>query len=561
MAAIGSILDDKYEILALVGEGGMSKVYLARDNKLNRHLAIKKVVKNSHDKNNAIIIQSAIVEANILKNLSHVGLTYIVDIIETPHEIFIVMEYVEGKSLDELLTEQGPQPQDSVVEWAKQLCVVLQYLHTREPPIIYRDMKPANIRLRPDGTLKLIDFGIAREYKEQNLTDTISLGTRGYAAPEQFAGQGQTDARTDIYCIGVTLYHLLTGHSPSDPPYELHPIREFNPSLSTALERIIQKCTQLNPNDRYQSCTQLLTALENYKQMDDDFLLLQKQKLYRFLSVAGASLICIIIGILALFIRTSALQKEYSNYLQIAGKATSDAEKAHYYLQAVDLKPDEPDAYFHLIDTFKHDAVFTTTEEMQLKKRINAHLPILKSSPSYPDIAFEIGKLYWYYFDYGKSEQTDNQITRIKSSIQWFEDTVLYGSERSSYYKMALIYRDIGRFNRDIILNIAEASDQWLYAPYFNNMKESISLIQNTSEQNELIPLELYQLIISSIETYARKFKADGITQREVQSLFDQAKQGTLQTDVTTEKTDDIKQRIIGRFEPTQKAIDNAYAD
>lgn len=100
----------------------------------------------------------------------------------------------------------------------------------------------------------IIDFGTAREFKETSIEDTSCLGTQGYAAPEQYGGHGQTDARTDIYTLGATMYHLLTGHNPSLPPYEMYPIRRWNPALSSGLEEIVLKCTQRNPNDRYQSC-------------------------------------------------------------------------------------------------------------------------------------------------------------------------------------------------------------------------------------------------------------------------------------------------------------------
>lgn len=136
------------------------------------------------------------------------------DVLEYKDIFLIVMDYIEGRPLSLTLQEQGAQSQEVVVAWAKQLCDVLEYLHSRKPPIIYRDMKPANIMLRPDGRVMLIDFGTAREYKEEHVEDTICLGTVGYAAPEQFGGNGQTDARTDIFCLGRTLYHLLTGHKP-----------------------------------------------------------------------------------------------------------------------------------------------------------------------------------------------------------------------------------------------------------------------------------------------------------------------------------------------------------
>lgn len=271
MAQTGSVIDNKYEILKQIGKGGMSTVYLAMDKRLNKQWAVKEINKAANDKNNEVVVQSLLAEANLMKRLDHPSLPRIVDIIDNGRTIYVIMDYIEGESLDKILNTNGPQPQALVVEWAKQLCNVLSYLHNQKPPIIYRDMKPANIMLKPEGNLKLIDFGIAREYKQNNMTDTVSLGTRGYAAPEQFGGMGQTDARTDIYCLGVTLYHLLTGQNPAEPPYELYPIRQWNPSLSSGLEYIVQKCTQLNPDDRYQNCDELMYALEHYDEMDENY--------------------------------------------------------------------------------------------------------------------------------------------------------------------------------------------------------------------------------------------------------------------------------------------------
>lgn len=122
--------------------------------------------------------------------------------------------------------------------------------------------------LKPNGQLALIDFGTARQYKEYNLADTTCLGTMGYAAPEQFGGMGQTDQRTDIYTLGVTLHHLVTGHNPTHPPYELFPIREINPLLSYGLEAIIDKCVHRNPEDRYQSVLEIRNDLDNIDRID-----------------------------------------------------------------------------------------------------------------------------------------------------------------------------------------------------------------------------------------------------------------------------------------------------
>ena len=296
MAKIGEIIDGKYEILKEVGRGGMSVVYLAMDNRLNKQWAIKEIKKKGTNAENQVVVQSLLTEANLMKKLDHPNLPRIVDIIETGKTIYIAMDYIEGEPLDKILKMKGAQPQDAVIEWGIHLAEVLEYLHTRKPPIIYRDMKPANVMLRPDGTIKLYDFGIAREYKEQNSSDTVSLGTKGYAAPEQFGGMGQTDARTDVYGLGVTLYHLVTGKNPCEPPYEILPIRDVNSQLSSGLEAVIQKCTQLNPDERFQSCVEVLYALNHLDEMDGRYRKKQKSKLNGFIVSTVATLVLALAG-------------------------------------------------------------------------------------------------------------------------------------------------------------------------------------------------------------------------------------------------------------------------
>lgn len=560
MTVFNKVIDDKYEILKMIGQGGMSKVYLAMDRRLNKQWAIKEVTKNCRDRNNTHIVQSAMAEANMLKKLDHPSLPRIVDIIETANQIYVVMDYVEGESLDKVLSLYASQPQEMVIDWAKQLCQVLHYLHYCKPPIIYRDMKPANVVLQPNGNIKLLDFGIAREYKEQRIEDTVCLGTKGYAAPEQFGGKGQTDARTDIYCLGVTLYHLVTGHNPCEPPYELYPIRHWNPNLSGGFERIIQKCTQLNPEDRYQSCAELLYALENYEKYDDTYRNKQKKKLSLFALLTGLMIIFVCIGAFCLGMSARTNNSDYENLIQVAEKSASELEAEELYFSAIEIKPSTTDAYLGLISLYKSDAIFSTTEEDSLKKKIHMNLSGLKESPDYGKLSFEIGKLYWYYYDYGRSEETDNQITRIKSSIQWFEDAIVFSSEESEYYGMATIYRDIGLFNRDIVINIEEASDSGKYAPYFERIVELLDMIKNDPDENEIVLLEVYKLAIFSVENYSRKFKADGITMDSIQQALEDAKQGLLSVQVTTEKGDILKEMLISRLEIAQMAIDNAYS-
>lgn len=249
--------EQTYQILSTLGRGGMGAVYLVKHLRLGTLWALKEIDKIAGGQ------VDLLAEANMLKRLSHPALPRIIDIYEDAASIYIVEDYIEGVSLDKRLREAGRFPESTVRLWAEELCCVLRYLHEQQPnPIIYRDMKPGNVMITPDNKVKLIDFGIAREFKQESSGDTTSLGTLGYAAPEQY-GTAQSDARTDIYSLGVTLYHAVTGKSPKDPPYELLPIRRWDASFSEGLEYIIAKCTRTNPNERYQSIAQLQADLKN----------------------------------------------------------------------------------------------------------------------------------------------------------------------------------------------------------------------------------------------------------------------------------------------------------
>lgn len=558
MANIGQIIENKYEILKRIGKGGMSEVYLAMDRNLNKQWAVKEIKKKARDKNNEVVIQSAIAEANMMKKLDHPCLPRIVDIIDRKNVIYVVMDYIEGEPLSKILEKYGAQPQETVIEWAKELAGVLEYLHMQDPPIIYRDMKPANVMLQPNGHIKLIDFGIAREYKEQNVEDTVSLGTKGYAAPEQFGGKGQTDPRTDIYCLGVTLYHLVTGQNPCEPPYELYPIRHWKPELSAGLESIILKCTQMNPQDRYSSCAELLYALQHYEEEDEAYKKQLKRKMKIFVGTLVASVVCVLAGVTCQAISTKMNNDDYESYLLRAEKSATYQERVQNCLDAIYVKPNEIEAYKKLIEAYKEDAVFTVDEEAQFKSAINSHLKELCNSKGYADLAFETGKLYWYFYDYGKTAEQDNQVTRMKSAIQWFEDACTYATEENDAYRMASVYKEIGKFNQDVTIKVEEASDQGMYLPYYQNLKKLYEMVEN-QDKDEIVDLEVYRICLFSIEQYVRKFQSDEVPQDDIHEFLQAVIESTQNTQTTSDKTDELKRDILDRVSQTQQAVMRAY--
>ncbi len=359
MTKEGTVLDGKYEIWKEVGRGGMSIVYLARDNRLNKQWAVKEM-KNDGSKSTQTLLKGLEREANILKNVDHPVLPRIVDIINQEGTIYVVMDFIEGTTISDRLKKEGAQPQELVVEWGLQLASALDYLHNMNPPVIYRDMKPSNVMIKPEGGVKLIDFGTAKEYVIENNADTTALGTRGYAAPEQFGdaqGRGiyNTDARTDIYNLGATLYHIVTGMNPCEPPYEIKPIREWNPALSSGLEKILLKCTQADPNDRYQNCTELMYDLEHYTELDDTYRKKNKKKLAAFIGTSVLTVAAIATSVFGYLGLQKIKMDNYNTYIEtgndyrLEGDYTAAAEQ---YKKAFELDGSDAEAYDKYIQLY-----------------------------------------------------------------------------------------------------------------------------------------------------------------------------------------------------------------
>ena len=267
MIKLGQIVDERYEILKEIDRGGMSIVYLASDNRLKKSVALKDIRK-SNKIDSRVLLNCLKAEVNLLKGLDHPNLPNVYDIIEGDDHIYVIMDYIEGESLKKKIEREKVISHEEVIDYAIQLSSVLDYLHTRKGnPIIYRDMKPDNIMLTPEGRIKLIDFGISIKSDEES--SALSFATNLYASPEQLLRK-KTDCRTDIYSLGVTLYYLVTGINKKVNP-SLPPIRTINPSLPEGLERIISKCIQENPEDRYESCEKLLYDLENIEKLTSDY--------------------------------------------------------------------------------------------------------------------------------------------------------------------------------------------------------------------------------------------------------------------------------------------------
>ena len=530
MLEIGSLVDGKYKVLSEIGHGGMSVVYLAIVERANQTWAIKEVRKNGATKDD-IVQQGLVAEMNILKRLNHPHLPRIIDIIDHEDSFLIVMDYIEGIDLDKKLRE-GPQKWSDVVEWGKQLCDVFAYLHSRKPPIIYRDMKPGNVKLKPNGDVVLFDFGTAREYKSQKAgDDTTCLGTRGYAAPEQYGGMGQTDARSDIYCLGATMFHLVTGRLPGGPPdYNIPPIRSICPWLPRTgkegncvrgLEKIIMKCVEPSPANRYQNCAELMYDLEHIDRISDEFVKGQKKKINTWISCVAFSLIFAICSGVFSSLATRTTENNYEGYITeafVSAKSGMTPKDVGYddvekkLKEAIKVNPKKSDAWIYLSKLYSADLVVTPTEAISMTKVIQEYGKKLSESPN-DEVQFYMEwseSIFFFYSDnpdvllgagspdkaetYLKTvvgdEETKNENYKrlirndngVKVSLEQYQIKEVSEPGARNKYKLAQSLYAISKQwgNLDSVSGVAQ--NDYTYSEYWGDLK---SLLRNAQILND----------------------------------------------------------------------------
>jgi serine/threonine-protein kinase len=274
----GVVLRRRYKILETVGHGGMGAIYRAEDLRLQGRLCAVKEVQPAASGDLTAQAQSQeqfYREASILARLDHPSLPKVSDYFSDGQRDYLVMDFVPGSDLKQVIEETRRAGQfleeHQVLGWAAQLCDALEYLHSQNPPVLHRDIKPANIKLTPGGVIKLVDFGLVKllaDDDSRTVTVLQGRGTARYTPLEQYGGDtGHTDARSDLYSLGATLYHLCTNESPPEAkqrflnPGSVRPPRVINPALSPRSERAILWAMEMHPDRRPNSVAELRQAL------------------------------------------------------------------------------------------------------------------------------------------------------------------------------------------------------------------------------------------------------------------------------------------------------------
>lgn len=549
MAEIGEVIEGKYEILKEIGRGGMSVVYLAMDKHLNKQWAVKEIRKKGNGRNDEIIVNSLLSEANMMKKLDHPSLPRIVDIIDSGRTFFVIMDYIEGESLDKILAEYGAQPETFVLTWAKQLCDALFYLHSQKPPVIYRDMKPANVMLKPEGTIKIIDFGIAREYKEQSLADTTVLGTKGYAPPEQYSGQ--TDPRSDIYALGMTMHHLLTGVDPRNgEPYA--PVRQWNPELSEGMEAIIDKCVQPAPENRYQNCKDLLYDLEHPELITKGYKQRQKRRLLAFMT---SVIVCVVMLMSGFICRAVSIRAKNNTYDALVAAVNS----IESYKQAINIYPKDTRAYVKVLETYENEGEFSKKQNDEFLALYNGHKDGFDvTSVAVADLNYKIGMMYFNY--YTNEDGSRSFSNRVQKAYPFFAENYenTYLPDGFMEKRLSDCYYQICFFYKRYILGSAkvEEASKENYEELFTAMEGALEDVKNAGAYDQLT---LYSGVFMLLYDQRASMASVHVEQEKVLTLLTEVYEAAGRITVQKEQSKKLQQEIVTNYSKYREAVERVY--
>ena len=497
------VLNNKYEVLKCIHNKGMANVYMVRDTGLGGIWCMKEIIRSEAGKKNIEYI-SLLNEADVLRKLSNPNIPRIVQIAVEDDSLIIIMDWIEGITLSKYIDRHRNVSPNLAINWMKQLCKIMIYLHSKSQtknPVFYRDMKSDNIIIQSDNSVKILDFGVSVIIDKEPKYPNYPAGTIGFAPPEQRKKDLPCDLRSDIYATGMTFYHMLTGINPANfEGQELKPVSMLAPDVPTGLERIVSKCIRKDPNDRYQSFLELLYDLNNYHKLEDEY----RKKAYFKIKFVGAlyiaSLLLMIVSLLPYNLDKTKEEEQY----QQAVIAAEQSSRSSDYEVAIGLKPTEIYPYFGYIDTLKTDGEFSVEEENSLLNFLNPNLPTIRKDKDYGRLAYEVGKLYWFYYSGG----TEDEAKLV--STKWFQDAVESGYNT----ELAEVYYQLGVFKKDIAMSVAESEDAGMYKEYWDNLKAIRDI-----DIGDVVTLQINLQLAECISGYSYNLRRDGVLYEDIMTV------------------------------------------
>ena len=651
---VNDLVLGKYRIIKVVsGEGleksGMSNLYKAQDKDLGTYWAIKEIMRNS---DGTISLQQAslVKEAQIMRKLQHMSIPRIVSIEYLPDRIIIVMDWADGRSVGEWIRSSGAMPMQRGLNIVKTVCSVLGYLHSRQPAIFYRDMKPENIMFDPSSKkVMLLDFGISVEVDPtQPIPD--SVGTKGYydrysikpTSSEIKAGVGPRyfDLRSDIYSLGWTMFEIFTGVHPLNyvaskqkrvidailvpiqdripldevnktelqkklrKPLEVlvkggdirnfvpkvvkiveyiiylikqdieseegnltpedaetlkgyrqslkglekeiyaiidslkgtyevtRDVREYAKNIPQSLADVIIKATEPELEDRFQSIEELQLALEDLDKVEKGYNKMLRKRVNRVVTLGVVGVGLCLVSIAPYMSYEQGLKNQYQVLVANASKSGEFSD----YLKVIEYSPKDIDPYFGIIDAIKQDGVFTKEEETQFLDLLNPSLSLLEKSPRFKELAFEVGRLYWLYYNDDSSQEV---------ASRWFKDA-------KGYSDLADVYSSIGSFPTEVVKAANEGTDAGMYKKQWN-------LLDSVSGQSELVALHIAKARVELVNNYPYRLKADGVSKDEILSKLNEITSLIQKSQEREGRQADVAKELSSSLEKAKKVVEVMY--
>lgn len=651
---VNDLILGKYRIIKVVsGEGleksGMSNLYKAQDKDLGTYWAIKEIMRNS---DGTISLQQAslVKEAQIMRKLQHMSIPRIVSIEYLPDRIIIVMDWADGRSVGEWIRSSGAMPMQRGINIVKTVCSVLGYLHSRQPTIFYRDMKPENIMFDPSSKkVMLLDFGISVEVDPtQPIPD--SVGTKGYydkysikpTSSEIKVGVGPRyfDLRSDIYSLGWTMFEIFTGVHPLNyvaskqkrvldailvpiqnripldevsktklsktlrKPLEVlvkggdvrnfvpkvvkavnslvdsfahgmsaedgtiivpdeetlkgyrlslkglekevysiieslkgtyevtRDVREYAKNIPQSLADVIIKATEPELEDRFQSIEELQLALEDLDKVEMGYNKTLRKRVNRVVTLGVVGVGLCLASIAPYMSYEQGLKNQYQVLVANASKSGEFSD----YLKVIEYSPKEIDPYFSIIDAIKQDGVFTKEEETQFLDLLNPSLSLLEKSPRFKELAFEVGRLYWLYYNDSSSQEI---------ASRWFKDA-------KGYSDLADVYASIGSFPTEVVKAANEGTDAGMYKKQWN-------LLDSVSGQSELVALHIAKARVELVNNYPYRLKADGVSKDEILSKLNEITSLIQKSQEREGRQADVAKELSSSLEKAKKVAEVTY--
>ena len=493
----------KYRVQKELGKGGMAQVYLVWDEHLNKQWAMKCIKK-------ATKISSY--EITILKQLHHPCIPSIVDYFEDDTTMYFVMDYIDGETL---LTYCRTHQLDAhtIDLIALGLCELLLYLHQQQPAIIYRDLKPSNIMIDAKLNLYLIDFGIARFYKENQVCDTQLLGTRQYAAPEQFSRHTQSDEKTDMYAYGKVMLFLLDQVSKHDRWYR-------------RMHAIFEKCSRSKREKRYASMEQVKKHLRNIPS-------------YLSKAILCSCILLLCVGCLSY--RFYQYRRDYQTFLNHGSKHEDMVLLLHKYPSKIQL-------YQQVIANYKKDLVFTRKEQSEWMLLLKQHH--LRKNQAYGELCLEVGKLYWFY------DENDTIVENLTNSYPWFQQAVKYGNKEDTIFAKRCI--EMYDFHQSIHNRIQEHEDAGAYRAYWEQLKQ-LQMQKDKEKLKMTQELSYQQFLIENYVNYLQGFYQDGILKESVKARIQKIETDTQALSVVVKRNQIQKEAILKQCQQGYILLEHVY--